>query len=113
MTKHTQGPWGIINSFHDFDDGEIASTFSIFTQSTRLGEFICKLHPGDGKSLDEIEANAKLIAAAPDLLEALKDLRDAERHCYGPTVTAKRIKNRDDARIKADAAIAKAEAQND
>lgn len=51
---------------------------------------------------EEAAANARLIAAAPDLLEALKDvLRIAKAASIGVTGNAKRIE-------RADAAIARA-----
>ena len=55
MSKHTPGPWTIGCSMDEM------------TSLTR-GEYVVFPLPED----DEIEANGRLIAAAPDLLHALK-----------------------------------------
>lgn len=85
MTKHTPGPWKtVVNHNGDimicdkknFVVGEIADVFP-----------------------EHVDGNANLIAAAPDLLEALKGCIDDPDYCAKrPLVTA-----------KARAAIAKAE----
>ncbi len=70
MSAHTPGPWKI--GLHDgtrqalwSKDGiRIAEAFSV---------------PSDRK--DQIEANARLIAAAPDLLEMLEAIVDPESGC--------------------------------
>lgn len=53
--KHTQGPWLQMGSSVGVAHGEIASVWEI-----------------DGRSF----SNARLIAAAPELLEALQELAD-------------------------------------
>ena len=60
-TKHTPGPWKLTE--HDERSARIES---------RL-EFIARIEGIDWGS-EECKANARLIAAAPDLLEALKNL---------------------------------------
>ena len=90
MSKHTPGPWlsnpcGLSGDFGIYPDTE--PEFKIAT----LG------YSGDSS---ETQANARLIAAAPDLLQALKDVLGIVRsvHEVPPTrATA------------AEAAIAKAE----
>lgn len=68
-TKHTPGPWAI--SWSTFDDGE---SHGIYADSgpcfscVSYGSFL------DIKTESEAEANAKLIAAAPELLEQLTEL---------------------------------------
>lgn len=58
-TKHTKGTWNVI--------GIYKNTFSDDTLYKVSGSENSFCH-----SIKEMEANAKLIAAAPELLEALK-----------------------------------------
>lgn len=63
-TKHTPGPWinaGGDNSSIEINIGETTSSVSSYDKNTSLHVI------GRG----EMEANAKLISAAPDLLDAL------------------------------------------
>lgn len=78
--SHTPGPW----NWDDLTD--------VVTGPTRC--IVATLAPyhrsGDVESTDQQQANARLIAAAPDLLEALADLHDAIREnglseCLGET----------------------------
>jgi len=68
-TQHTPGPWKI-TSLEFIDDS--------------LGGGIARVYSRQTRSLEELEANARLIAAAPEMLEALKDqekfwvMREAE-----------------------------------
>jgi len=78
--KHTPGPWSIRQE----------SVWSVGTDH----EMSALVY---GCTDEEEEANAHLIAAAPDLLEALKELRDWYRENVGLPA------------CKANAAIAKAE----
>ena len=58
MTKHTQAPW------------QVGAT------TTLNGEAVSEIMSGDDTiaiSMNYSEADARLIAAAPELLEALKD----------------------------------------
>ena len=83
---HTPGPW---------------SSFGIYV-TTEAGDTLARAEYSHC-SLPEARANARVMAAAPDLLEALKALRDG---AYGnPSMPE------ENARIDAmaDAAIAKAE----
>ena len=68
MTKHTPGPWilrsagELLNEIpHPFDFVEVSKQRYITTE---------------GKSEREANANARLIAAAPDMLNALLDVLD-------------------------------------
>lgn len=70
MSKHTPGPW------KKFD-----SAFPQFFVCV-AGKDICKVSSGD-VTLLEAEANANLIAAAPDLLEALEALLEDEEWMDG------------------------------
>lgn len=67
MTGPTQGPWA-------YQEQSDAYTHIVRGPNNR---FICQL---DQTTSAETEANARLIAAAPDLLEALKRLNQ-----YGHT----------------------------
>ncbi len=93
--KHTPAPWG-------FDISKTGKSFVVFQQNENptLVKHIAgfKLN-GDFNMLNEDYANAQLIAAAPELLEALKmfiDWKMDENYLM-------------DARKKGIAAIAKAE----
>jgi hypothetical protein len=83
--KHTPGPW------------TLDEPHQVWAEA--VGEYVAitaEIEDFDTVPRDQAEANARLIAAAPDLLEALKL---AERHC--PVNS--------EAEILARAAIAKAE----
>ena len=72
MSKHTPGPW--IGAGPSFGDPLPRYTTEIVTEredEDGAATSICELpfHHHD----DENEANARLIAAAPELLEALQD----------------------------------------
>ena len=89
-TQHTPGPW-----VADVDRGMIRG--AVRPSDSPPGFGLACVVPGYlGEGRDEMEqdsaflrANARLIAAAPDLLEALKDLLDrAERQAAGMLVEA-------------------------
>lgn len=89
-SKHTPGPWRISRTSgmeifisHDHD------------QPNRVAGYFAEVRRFTSDS-EQVEANAQLIAAAPDLLEALIDLADWYREHTGLPPTA------------ANAAIAKA-----
>lgn len=65
MSKHTPGPWSEVPP-----QNEGANSLRIFSGSKLVG-----LASNSDMSDDELEANARLIAAAPDLLEALRSAR--------------------------------------
>ena len=90
-TKHTPGPWNTDEQVIFASSGEaVASTW-------KFGQF----DTGGRGSHAEAEANARLIAAAPDMLDALHQWAAAER-----MEDAEELEN---ARKSRDAAIAKAE----
>lgn len=69
VVKHTLGIW----TAHRLDSGR----YSIISRSEE--QHICEtVYDGD-----EHDANARLIAAAPKLLEALRDLQFAVQHLIG------------------------------
>ncbi len=98
MSKHTLGKWKI--SHHDDDDNLVIRADD--------GRIIANLeidrHMMDD---DEIAANARLIAAAPDLLEALQEMDVAYRDALIDKKGCPCLRC-NDASIKAQEAIAKA-----
>lgn len=96
MNKHTPGPW-VIARMRFGRDVEV-------TTQDRIGRSIgpiCEMDTDFTGSIGpEQEANATLIAAAPELLEALKHMVEAYAFDYGEDCPAT---------MQARAAIAKAE----
>lgn len=103
--EHTPGPWfasrddGNEGNYVSVEDRVIADTYGYFCDTgLELPE-------------EEAEANARLIATAPELLEAVQDLVDrleiALEDVFGPE-PHKWDKTDNDARTMAYAAIAKA-----
>lgn len=84
---HTPGPWAHINP-----DGFTVRHPQVYSDT---GPVCNATWLGDGR-IDELRANARLIAAAPELLDALMELADWYREHTGLPPTA------------ANAAIAKA-----
>lgn len=89
MSAHTAGPWAI--------DWNVSRIDVFSSDAATLIATIRRSTPSDGIDADA-RANARLIAAAPELLEALRDLAESVRAAgiTGPYLDA------------ADAAIAKA-----
>ena len=61
MSKHTPGPWFVQDGYltiYNLSEGTVGTTCAIAK--------VLREQPGD----DQAEANARLIAAAPELLEA-------------------------------------------
>jgi hypothetical protein len=104
---HTPGPWRLDNGAKYVSGG-----FRVLARSTRpkpnhaaTGEIQIAFPPPHGIDGEkEQEANARLIAAAPDLLEALEMVRDADND----RAADKMETIPDIARAKIDRAIAKA-----
>ncbi len=70
MNKHTPGPWVV----GEPNKGPVAGTVPVHTadymESYRAGQLVCSVYGTAAFS----DANARLIAAAPDLLDALQKL---------------------------------------
>lgn len=64
MSKHTLGPWQVGMAFDNYGETEIA-----IEHMTPAGNLVVAVALG---GLQGQDANASLIAAAPDLLDALK-----------------------------------------
>lgn len=67
--KHTPGPWSISKHVDERGDGHITIR-GLPTAGFPIGVHICKVNESVEIKLDG--ANSKLIAAAPDLLEACR-----------------------------------------
>ena len=84
MTKHTQGPWRVVEEPHQ----KMISNWGIQIGSHKISFFPYVYQYADiektcgGYVTDqEMHANARLIAAAPDLLESAKLLIDSYDIC--------------------------------
>jgi len=94
MSKHTPGPWKAVNQ----------TTSTLLKQDSPQGRYLFSLKEYPG--IPESEANARLIAAAPDLAEAVRELLATHPAAYREPG---KIDNRTDNAVKiARAAIAKA-----
>lgn len=80
--KHTPGPW-MAPDIMQYEESRI----NIFAEDTCVG---CAYHLTDDpqNADDECKANARLIAAAPDMYDVLKTILDVwdEHKIIGPTV---------------------------
>lgn len=105
MHNHTPGPWTIRGSVHPVgndEDGihDLYCADVIPPHDERWRGTVCGIQSADhidGISKEEAEANARLIAAAPDLLQALLDalpfVEDAESDpCFKKGFVKKRVK---------------------
>lgn len=105
QTKHTPGPWAVC---------EDASGDTFVAAMMDSAQTICEFGCADNDSDQaQIEADARLVAAAPDLLEAL-EWATAEidgRTRYAPDCHYTALEQRENAIDKARAAIARARGQ--
>ena len=77
MSPHTPGPWAV-----DADDEPYAG----IVEGTRIGNdtWTVAMALADVPALErEVEANARLIAAAPDLLDSLRSILGLAEIKYG------------------------------
>lgn len=75
--KHTPGPWHCVGIWVEHEDDNVADICDCDPASMGQGHL--------GRTYDEMRANAKLIAAAPDMLEFLKYVRTLhEAADFGP-----------------------------
>lgn len=102
MSEHTPGPWVVKRCYRGYPQ-RIHAPKGDDTQPGLVGKDVTRWGAISLPSSNEGEANARLIAAAPDLLGALEALECADR-----APTAARAMAYDIAMRKARAAIAKA-----
>lgn len=69
MSKHTQEKWEVTGEKNDF-------VYALGPNGCNKFWFCISTSGPDKISQEEVQANARLIAAAPDLLKALIDLAD-------------------------------------
>lgn len=91
-TKHTPGPWRTRGTF-SFDHEVVREIWSA-PDATGHSELVAMIPAADG---DHINADARLVAAAPELLYSLRDayltmhlmlLALPQNHAQMPTITA-------------------------
>ena len=92
MSKHTKGPWEVVRT----DTGIIVRAES--KKKTLYGASRCAAIGGfdrsDPEQMAEALANAYLIAAAPELLKALKGLVEAYCRAGAPLTSKERAEDR-------------------
>lgn len=111
MSKHTPGPWTVFNEGQcpGIDANNETCNVSIICFGTLLQDI--ERNGVQGRTIDECAANARLIAAAPELLEALRELDEC--YCEAGNDLSKEDRHRHRMTlIKARAAIAKATGEN-
>jgi|SRR5882757_2506329 len=80
-TQHTSGPWIRVARAN----GKLGETICFMGTDELTAIDICRVEPEDdnGAAIKVADANARLIAAAPDLADATRDLLKAFRDCIG------------------------------
>ena len=95
--KHTPGPWETVGAKYIWKTGDVGGAVAIIAEPECESSNDFRPVRIASERWEEAMANARLIAAAPELLEALKELRDFYTDNFGLPAA------------KANAAIAKAE----
>ena len=75
MSKHTPGPWVVIDSMDNSHNPRLCIGWAADKNPSEgwLERCVCWIMSSFG-DMEESKVNARLIAAAPELLEALKDV---------------------------------------
>lgn len=68
MSKHTPGPWMVSR----YSQSTVLKSINIRGGNERIARVVV---PDTAQSIEEHEANARLIASAPDLLEFAEEVR--------------------------------------
>ncbi|MFG0517675.1 hypothetical protein [Kluyvera intermedia] len=106
--RFTPGPWGVV----DDDHHELGTDSSVLIESTSRGITLAIVGPGDSTTYTEDMVNAQLIAAAPELLEALQTYMSAVKRMNEAMIDGCNVQGAMSALIgsedMANAAIAKA-----
>ncbi len=71
--EHTPGPWEIVRDGDNYDK-QLNEDFLCSICDTKQEFYICRVWEDAGEEREESEANARLIAAAPDMLAMLEEL---------------------------------------
>lgn len=76
--KGTKGKW---EASERYEFTKNTSTIEVYVEENdkdQLGRWICQVNAISEDRKDEFEANAKLIASAPEMFEMLKDIYQQE-----------------------------------
>ena len=83
--KHTPGPWGFVRTVQRyFCDGY--GPYGMERYGIKIGDRVVFIHGQDfpwqkgDREQQEWQANARLIAAAPDMLEVLENIENDDAH---------------------------------
>jgi hypothetical protein len=77
MTQHTPGPWTGAFRNREYSEGEVTAILAdgyVATIACVFGQNWGQYRAAEDGGDSEFEANTRLIAAAPELLEALKNV---------------------------------------
>ncbi len=78
MNEHTPGPWKESGNWYLATSSDTTITFTAITDGERTIAAVLT-DTREIENYDEIRANVKLIAAAPELLQALETIASAKR----------------------------------
>lgn len=91
MSKHTPGPWRIGN-LASYDGYTGQPYRNVWAGQGEAATVVARAIRSEGAMTNDVDADARLIAAAPDLLEALRkhvELHDGDCICEDCSAIAK------------------------